>query len=93
MSIQKFPGAKDGGDDLDYTLDWADVVVAGDPIVASVWTIPTGLTSHDESFTTSTTTVWLSGGTEGESYILTNVITTQADRIIERDVILKVKNL
>ena len=93
MGIAKFPDPKDGGDDLDFYLDWSDILPAGDVIASSVWTVPSGLTSHDEAFTDTTTVIWLAGGTEGTQYSLTNVVTTAAGRIIERDVILKVKNL
>ncbi len=93
MGIQKFPDPKDGGDDLDYTLNWASVLTGGDTIDTSTWTVPAGLTSHSEAKTATTTTIWLSGGTEGVDYTLTNVILTVQGRTFERDVILKVKNL
>ena len=95
MGIQKFPDPKDGGDDLDFVLNWVDIIPTADSIASSTWTIPAGLTSHDETFTAKTTTVWLTGGTEGTQYQLTNVIVTDSvpPRTFERDVILKVKNL
>lgn len=93
MGVQKFPNAKDPGEDLDYRLNWASVLPSGDTIVSSTWTVPTGLTGHSQAFSTTTTTIWLSGGTVNVNYTLTNVVTTAAGRTFERDVILKVKNL
>jgi len=65
---------------LDYMLDWTPWL-EGDAILTSTWTVPTGLTKDSESFTEKTTTVWLSGGSDGTQYTVVNRITTVLGRI------------
>lgn len=69
---------------LDYTVDWSDWLDAGDTIDTSTWTIDAGITSSLESNTTTTATVWLSGGVSGTSYNVVNIITTTLGRIQPR---------
>jgi hypothetical protein len=78
--IQKDPNAH-----LDYERDWTPWLAADeDTIVTSTWIVPAGMTMTSESHTTTTATVWLSGGTVGESYTVVNRITTAAGRIDDR---------
>ncbi len=74
---------------LDYVIDWSDWL-DGDTITASTWTAPTGITVDSDSHTTTATTVWLSGGTLGETYSLVNHITTAAGREDDRTIKIKV---
>jgi hypothetical protein len=64
------------GDKLDYTLlyeQWLD----GDTIDTSSFTIPPGLSSAGTATnTTTTTTVWIQGGTSGKTYTVSNTIVT-----------------
>ena len=64
---------------LDYAGDWSDWL-GSDTIVTSTWTVPTGLTKDSDTATTTTTTVWLSGGTLGEQYDLEACVETSAGR-------------
>ena len=64
---------------LDYAGDWSDWL-GSDTIVTSTWTVPTGLAKDSDTATTTTTTVWLSGGTLGEQYDLENCVETSAGR-------------
>lgn len=76
---------KDPDATLDYKRDWLDWLTPfGDTIVTSTWIVPTGLTKTNESNTTTTATVWLSGGTVGSSYTVTNRIVTAQARTDER---------
>lgn len=72
----------------DYGIDWSDRLlvngVAGDTISTSTWVVETGITKASDSATTTTTTVWLSGGTEGVEYTLTNRVVTAQGRTHER---------
>lgn len=71
---------KDPHSTLDYKINWS-TWLEGDIIISSVWSVPTGLVDEGLSeFTDTTTTVWLSGGTAGTSYVITNTITTAAGR-------------
>ena len=71
-------------------VDWAGLL-AGDTIATSTWTVPTGVTGGAMSNTDTATLIWLSGGTEGESYDLLNRITTAAGRTRDQTCVLKIK--
>jgi hypothetical protein len=73
---------------LDYAVDWSEWL-DDDTITASEWTVPDGITADSDSNTTTLATVWLSGGTLGQTYSLVNHITTAAGR--EEDQTIKIK--
>ncbi len=78
--------AKRAGAKLDFTIDWAPFLDPdGDTISTaadgSTWTVPTGITKEAESKSTKTTTIWLSGGTVGQTYDIVNTIKTVGGRI------------
>lgn len=85
MTFTKDPNAV-----LDYTIDWTRWL-AGDQIAASEWLVPTGLTKVADSKTASSATVWLSGGTAGQSYPVTNRITTAGGRTEDRSFTIRVE--
>lgn len=83
--VRVFP--KDPQSTLDYEIDWANGGandgsatdygwLQGDTIKTSTWAATTGITVVSSSMTTTKTIVWLSGGTAGSSYEVTNTITT-----------------
>lgn len=74
---------KDPNELLDYTMDWSDWL-AGDKIATVSWTIPGGISSAGQMNSVSSTTIWLSGGTDGTSYDLSCLITTTGVRTAER---------
>lgn len=75
---------KDPDEILDFENDWSQRLIAGDTIVASDWIVPVGITEDDAAFDGTTTTIWLSGGTLGETYHLVNRITTMQGRTRDR---------
>ena len=90
---------KDPSEVLDYVFDWApltngrtgaisDWLTSGETIVSRTITAETGITVDSSSITDSNTsvTVWLSGGTAGENYIVTCTIVTSAGRTAERSI-------
>jgi hypothetical protein len=85
--------AKDPDEVRDYVINWVSRVGA-DPIITSVWAISNGagLTILSNSYTVQTTTVWLSAGTDGITYTLTNTITTQGGRVLQEAFKLRVKS-
>ena len=87
---------KDPGADLDYGWDWSAWLAAGETIISAVVTVPTGLTKGNESNTSTTVTVWLSGGTVSQSgssiYVVTCVITTNQARVDARSLTINVLN-
>ncbi len=64
---------------LDYGFDWS-LWLDTDTISTSTWIVPAGLTKDSQTNTTTTTTVWLSGGADGVTYSIINRITTVAGR-------------
>lgn len=74
-----FSVEKDPHSVLDYQVNWA-TWLDGDTIVASTWDVTAGLTNEDDSNTTATATVWLSGGQANTYYTVINHITTAAGR-------------
>lgn len=77
---------------LDYTVDWTKWLdEVEDTIATSTWIVPTGLTKVTETNTTKLATVWLSGGTVGTNYTVTNRITTVGGRIDDRSITIRVR--
>jgi len=76
----------------DYTINWATYLGA-DTIATSTWTVPTGITKVSDTKTTTTTLVWLSGGTAGSSYSLINRITTAGGRTEDQILVIKVADV
>lgn len=74
---------------LDYTINWSDWL-DGDTISTSDWTVPTGITKTTDSETSTTTTVWLSGGTVGTTYNMINRIVTDGGRTEDRTIAIMV---
>jgi len=83
---------KDPRATLDCSVDWTEWL-AGDTITASQWSISGGseLSITNTSNTASIATVWLTGGTAGKSYRVSNVITTAAGRTDARTLIINVE--
>ena len=89
LAFPKF--TKDPQAVLDYEVDWSDWLEGGDTISASEWTAPDGITIEEDSNTTTTATVWLSGGTAGEIYDVVNGISTNGGRDDDRTIRIVVK--
>jgi hypothetical protein len=75
---------------LDYTVDWLNWLCS-DTIVTGTWVVPAGITRISNSITTTTCSIWLSGGTNGMSYNLTNRIITTGGRNDDRTVSVMVR--
>lgn len=88
--MSSFSFVKDPDATLDYQVDWT-LWLKGDTISNSEWDVPAGLTLEAESNTTTTATAWLSGGTLDQKYEVVNTITTDAGRIDERTIIIRIK--
>lgn len=76
--MSRFKKTKRAAEVLDYTFDWYTNgwLESGETISTSSWTVAAGITKDSDSNTTTTTTIWVSGGTSGQTYKLTNTITT-----------------
>lgn len=83
---------KDPDATLDYAFDWSQWL-SNDTIVSSEWVAESGITKvpASESIDGNITRVFISGGAVGESYTLANKITTNASRIDERSIEIKIR--
>lgn len=91
-TFQKTPNAN-----KDYGFDWTDWLTgpdgsSADTIASSAWTVPAGLTAGAVAFTATQSTQYLSGGSIGQDYVVTNKITTSAGRIEERSLRIQVRS-
>lgn len=86
MSYTKDPQAV-----LDYARDWTDYLADGESITSSTWVVPDGITKASDSHDASSATIWLSGGTAGELYFITNRIVTNQGRTDDRSLIIRVQ--
>lgn len=77
---------------LDYGCDWSAWLADGETITDSKWIVPDGLTGDDASHDDTTTVVWITGGTAGQRYPLTNRVTTSEGRIDDRTITLVCQN-
>lgn len=59
-----------------WQFDWSEYLAVGETITASQWITTAGLTLSSQSATATTTSVWVSGGTSGATYLVTNRINT-----------------
>lgn len=58
----------------------------GETITTSSWTVPTGITKDSETHADGLATVWVSGGTIGQTYRLVNTIVTSGGRTAQRSI-------
>lgn len=64
----------------DYALDWSGLLEDGDALSSSTWAAQSGIKVEANGFADGKTVVWVSKGTPGEWYWLTNTVTTTAGR-------------
>lgn len=69
--FEKTPEAR-----LDYVVDWTNWLPTGLTIDSSTWSYSDDLTAVATSLSSPQTSIILSGGTEGETYIIKNIIET-----------------
>jgi len=88
---------KDPDSTLNYSIDWSSWLDSGETIDSSTWIVPAGLTEGSGAYASTSgsasTTIWLSGGTSGVDYRVTNRITTDATppKIDDRTILIKVR--
>lgn len=75
---------------LDYRIDWSDWL-DGLTISTSTWAVPSGVTSEDETNTSTITLIRLSGGTWGETYELQNAIVASNGESETRSILIKIQ--
>ena len=83
--------AKDPNEVLDYQIDWTKRL-DGDTISTSTYSVAVGTAVVDSSSkTTTTSTVWLSGGTLDETCEILNRVVTAGGRTFDQTVRVKIK--
>ena len=88
---------KDPNEDLDYQVNWAERLDPGDTIQTSIWFLEWGpdanldLTKYPDTNTDTTANVWLSAGTLGKEYRVTNRIVTVNNRKMDQTVIVRIR--
>lgn len=90
IMVSYFP-EKDPNEVLDYTINWVNRL-GTDTISTSVFTVDSNLTVGSTSNTSTTTTVWLSGGTEGATGNILNRVTTTNGRTMDETVLLPIRS-
>jgi hypothetical protein len=91
---------KDPDDILDYGFDWGTKWLStSETISTSTWIASAGITvgtgtngAQAPTNTTTVTTVWLLGGAAGTPYSVTNRITTNQGRTVDRTMTIRVTN-
>jgi hypothetical protein len=83
---------KDPNAELDYRFDWSSWLDTDEVITAAAFTLETGILEGETaaSFDDTTATVWLKDGEVGVIYKVSCKITTDAGRIEERTIRIKV---
>lgn len=81
----KVPNSK-----IDYGFDWTQWL-NGRTLTASTWSAPAGITIDANSFTSAWAIVRLSGGTAGQTYIVTNHITDSDTEEEERSMLIRMR--
>jgi hypothetical protein len=76
-------------DILDYAVDWTGTL-RGESIDRSVFDVPHGLIKLSEKIDHSRTQLWLTGGQDGQLYIIANRIRTNLGRVLEQRIKLAV---
>lgn len=75
----------------DYGVDWSAWLDDGETLVSSEWESD-DLTLAGESFTTTRTSVFVSGGVAGGRYSITNRVVTSAGKTDDRTLHFHIEN-
>lgn len=80
---------KDPDATLDWIFDWTPWLGEFETITDAIFITDPGIVVTAYAHTSKTATVWLSGGTEGQVYRVTNRVTTTDGRIDDRSFTLR----
>lgn len=82
---------KDPDGTVDFTIDWTDWLES-DTISTGTWIVPAGITKVSSSYTTKMDTIFVSGGSAGNTYSLVNRITTANGRVNDQTIFILVRD-
>jgi hypothetical protein len=71
-------------EDLDYKGDWAAYLEPAETISTSAWVVPEGVVEGATFTNPSYTTIWLSAGSAGNTYVVSNEVLTSLGRTAVR---------
>jgi hypothetical protein len=86
---------KDPNEVLDFYVDWSSrlsEVSPADTIATSSWSATNGLTVDSSTNTTTSATVWVSGGTDRKYSELTNRVVTASGRTFDHTIVVKLQH-
>lgn len=83
---------KDPDATIPYTIDWGTSYLGTATIGTAAWVVPSGLVLGSASYTTDVATAWISGGTVGHTYVVTNRITASNGLIDDRSISIVVED-
>ncbi|BAL77036.1 hypothetical protein [Bradyrhizobium cosmicum] len=76
---------------VEYAIDWAARLGAGDALAASTFELPSGLVAENAVNTATVASVQISGGAAGCAYEIVNRVTTAKGAELEQAIRLRVK--
>lgn len=81
---------KDPDANLPFGVDWSGWLPEGDTIESSSWLVPVGLSKGVTNVVGGQAIVWLSGGTAGQTYAVTNRVVTVGGLVDDRTIRIQV---
>lgn len=75
---------------LDFMFDWSGWLSSGEQIQTSTMIVSAGINLDSSTNTSSKATAWISGGTSGVPYTITNRIVTNQGRTDDRSMTIRV---
>lgn len=85
--------AKDPNEVVDRFISWAPALEEGETVLTSDFILVSGTVVIDsDTLATPVATAWLSGGTSGETCVLTNRVTTSGGRTYDQSVRIRIKD-
>ena len=81
---------KDPDEVLDFEVDWTSRIGV-DTISTVTWTVPAGLTKVSQAIAGKVAGVFLSGGTDGQSYNVGCRVVTAGGRTYDETIVLPVR--
>ena len=83
---------KDPDEVKDYSVNWSRMLAQyDDTILSSEWIVPDGIDADRDTSDDTSTIIWLSGGTLGADYDLTNRIVTIGGRTLDQSITIRVR--
>jgi len=88
--MARFNFIKDPDAVLDWQFNWANWLHDGESIASASFIVDDGLTADSTGHDATVATVWLSGGTAGHVYRVTNRVVTSDGRTDDKSINVRV---